>query len=323
MNNILSCLEGVRTVIIAGHTRPDGDCVGACMGLWHYLRDNYPEIEADVRLEPVPESYKVIAGVEQIIGSYEDDKVYDLFIALDASDKGRLAGAQKYFDTAKHRICIDHHISNPGYADENMIVSDASSTCEVLTGLMAMEAISYDAAVALYIGIICDTGVFKYSNTSRHTMDMAGCLMEKGIPYSDLIDDVFYRKSYKQNKILGYALQKCRPVLDNRMIVCVLEKQELDRLGAGHGDLEGIIDQLRLTRDIEVALLASASDTEANTYKFSMRSNHFVDVSAVAGKFGGGGHVRAAGFSAVGDINEIYHTAEALIKEQLDTCTME
>ena len=82
------------------------------MGLWHYLRDNYPEIEADVRLEPVPESYKVIAGVEQIIGSYEDDKVYDLFIALDASDKGRLAGAQKYFDTAKHRICIDHHISN-------------------------------------------------------------------------------------------------------------------------------------------------------------------------------------------------------------------
>ena len=64
----------------------------------------------------------MIAGVEQIIGSYEDDKVYDLFIALDASDKGRLAGAQKYFDTAKHRICIDHHISNPGYADENMIV---------------------------------------------------------------------------------------------------------------------------------------------------------------------------------------------------------
>ena len=94
-------------------------------------------------------------------------------------------------------------------------------------------------------------------------------------------------------------------------------------MGAGHGDLEGIIDQLRLTRDIEVALLASASDTEANTYKFSMRSNHYADVAAVAAEFGGGGHIRAAGFSAVGDINEIYHTAEALIKEQLDTCTME
>lgn len=323
MNNILSCLEGAKTVMIAGHTRPDGDCVGACMGLWHYIRDNYPYIQADVRLEPVPDSYKVIKGVEQIISDYEDDRTYDLFIALDASDKERLAGAKKYFDTAEHTICIDYHISNSGFADENLVLPNASSTCEVLTGLMDIDGISYDAAVALYIGIICDTGVFKYSCTSHRTMDMAGCLMEKGIPYSDLIDDVFYRKSYKQNKILGYALQKCRLVLDNRMIVCVLEKPELDRLGAGHGDLEGIIDQLRLTRDIEVALLASASDTEANTYKFSMRSNHFVDVAAVAGKFGGGGHVRAAGFSAVGDINEIYHTAEALIKEQLDTCTME
>ena len=101
MNNILSCLEGAKTVMIAGHTRPDGDCVGACMGLWHYIRDNYPYIQADVRLEPVPDSYKVIKGVEQIISDYEDDRTYDLFIALDASDKGRLAGAQKYFDTAK------------------------------------------------------------------------------------------------------------------------------------------------------------------------------------------------------------------------------
>ena len=79
MNNILSCLEGVKTVMIAGHTRPDGDCVGACMGLWHYIRDNYLYIQADVRLEPVPDSYKVIKGVEQIISDYEDDRTYDLF----------------------------------------------------------------------------------------------------------------------------------------------------------------------------------------------------------------------------------------------------
>ena len=105
--------------------------------------------------------------------------------------------------------------------------------------------------------------------------------------------------------------------------MCILERKELDQFEAGHGDLEGVIDQLRLTKGIEVALLASAADGETSKYKFSMRSNHFVDVAAVAGKFGGGGHVRAAGFSAAGDINEIYHTAEALIKEQLDTCTME
>lgn len=323
MNNILSCLEGVHTVMIAGHTRPDGDCVGACMGLWHYIRNRYPQIEADVRLEPIPDSYKVIAGSDQIISTYEDDKVYDLFIALDASDKERLAKAQKYFDTARQRICIDHHISNQGFADENLILPNASSTCEVLTGLMEMEDITYDAAVALYIGIICDTGVFKYSSTSHQTMDMAGRLMEKGIPYSDLIDDVFYRKSFKQNKILGFALGKAQLVLDGKMVMCILERTDMDRFDAGHGDLEGIIDQLRLTKGIEVALLASAADDETEKYKFSLRSNHYVDVAAVAGQFGGGGHIRAAGFSASGDIYEIYATVEDLIKEQLDTCTME
>ncbi|MFQ9388355.1 MAG: DHH family phosphoesterase [Coprococcus sp.] len=168
MNNILSCLEGAKTVMIAGHTRPDGDCVGACMGLWHYIRDNYPYIQADVRLEPVPDSYKVIAGVEQIISDYEDDRTYDLFIALDASDKERLAGAKKYFDTAEHTICIDHHISNPGYADENLIAAGCQlylRSADRADGIWT--AISYDAAVALYIGIICDTGVFKYSCTSH------------------------------------------------------------------------------------------------------------------------------------------------------------
>ena len=146
MNNILSCLEGAKTVMIAGHTRPDGDCVGACMGLWHYIRDNYPYIQADVRLEPVPDSYKVIKGVEQIISDYEDDRTYDLFIALDASDKERLAGAKKYFDTAEHTICIDHHISNPGFADENLVLPNASSTCEVLTGLMCLQIQLYQSS---------------------------------------------------------------------------------------------------------------------------------------------------------------------------------
>ena len=203
------------------------------------------------------------------------------------------------------------------------MLPNASSTCEVLTGLMDIDGISYDAAVALYIGIICDTGVFKYSCTSHRTMDMAGCLMEKGIPYSYLIDDTFYRKSFKQNKILGFALDKCSLVLDGRMIMCILERKELDQFEAGHGDLEGVIDQLRLTKGIEVALLASAADGETSKYKFSMRSNHYADVAAVAAEFGGGGHIRAAGFSAAGDIKEIYGRVEKLIKEQLDTCTME
>lgn len=321
MNNILSCLERARTVMIAGHTRPDGDCVGACMGLWHYIHDNYPHIRADVRLEPVSDSYKVVSCTELIMNTYDDDTVYDLFIALDASDLGRLAGAVKYFETAGHRICIDHHISNPSYADENHILPDASSTCEVLADLMDMEKISRDAATALYMGIICDTGVFKYSNTSHHTMDVAGKLMEKGIPYSDLIDGVFYRKTFMQNQLLGHCLTDAKLTLGGKVIVSVVDSTVLDSFHAAHADLEGVIDQLRVTEGIEVAVLASETDQVG--YKFSLRSNHYVDVSSIAAEFGGGGHVRAAGFSAAGDPWENYRKVENMIKEQLEACTME
>lgn len=321
MNNILSCLEQARTVMIAGHTRPDGDCVGSCMGLWHYIHDNYPHIRADVRLESVPDSYKVVAGTDLIINTYEDDTVYDLFIALDASDVGRLAGAVRYFETAGRRICIDHHISNPAYADENHILPEASSTCEILADLMDMEKISRDAAAALYMGIICDTGVFKHSNTSHHTMDVAGRLMEKGIPYSNLIDGVFYRKTFMQNQLLGRCLTDAELTLGGKVIVCIVDSSVMESFHAVHADLEGVIDQLRVTEGIEVAVLAS--ETDESGYKFSMRSNHYVNVSSIAAAFGGGGHIRAAGFSAEGDPGEIYRKVENLIKEQLEACTME
>lgn len=321
MNNILSCLENVHTVMIAGHTRPDGDCVGSCMGLWHYIHDNYPHITVDVRLEPISDSYRVIPGTDQIISTYDDDKTYDLFIGLDASDKERLANAAKYFDTAAHRICIDHHISNPGYADENHILPKASSTCEVLADLMEMDKISYDTAFALYVGIICDTGVFKYSNTSHHTMDIAGRLMEKGIPFSELIDGVFYRKTFMQNQLLGRCLLESRLTLDGKVIVCIIDKKTLDSFNAGHSDLEGVIDQMRVTEGIEVAVLAS--ETDGDKYKFSLRSNQYVDVSRIANTFGGGGHVRAAGFSVGGDAEAVFSQVEAMIKEQLWACTTE
>ncbi len=321
MSNILSCLENVHTVMIAGHTRPDGDCVGACMGLWHYIHDNYPHIEADVRLEPIADSYRVVKGTDQIISSYDDDKTYDLFIGLDASDKGRLANAGKYFDTAAKRICIDHHISNPGYADENHILPEASSTCEVLTDLMEMDKISYDAAFALYMGIVCDTGVFKYSNTSHHTMDIAGALMAKGIPFSDVIDGVFYRKTFMQNQLLGRCLMESRLTLNGKLIACIIDKEVLDAFHADHSDLEGVIDQMRVTKGIEVAVLASASD--GDKYKFSMRSNQYVDVSRIANEFGGGGHVRAAGFSVNGDAEAVFSQVETMVKEQLEACMTE
>ena len=315
MIDLTGAVKSVQTVMIAGHVNPDGDCVGSCMGLWLYIRDNYPQVKADVRLEAIPEVYRVLEGTEAVLTAYDEEKQYDLFVALDVSDKKRLGQAVKYFETAKHTICVDHHVSNDGFADENLIVPDASSACEVLTGLLDMDCISKAAAEALYTGIICDSGVFKYSSTSHHTMDIAGRLMEKGINAQHLIDGIFYQKTYKQNLLLAKCLLASKQFLDGKMIMSVASRQIMESLDAGHEDLEGIIDQLRLTKGTEVAVLVSWNPD--GIYKYSMRSIDWVDVSRIAGHFGGGGHIRAAGFSSKDDVETVCGQLIDMVKEQL------
>ena len=315
MIDLTGAVKSVQTVMIAGHVNPDGDCVGSCVGLWLYIRDNYPQVKADVRLEAVPEVYRVLEGTEAVLTAYDEEKQYDLFVALDVSDKKRLGQAVKYFETAKHTICVDHHVSNDGFADENLIVPDASSACEVLTGLLDMDCISKAAAEALYTGIICDSGVFKYSSTSHHTMDIAGRLLEKGINAQHLIDGIFYQKTYKQNLLLAKCLLASKQYLDGKMIMSVASRQIMESLDAGHEDLEGIIDQLRLTKGTEVAVLVSWNPD--GIYKYSMRSIDWVDVSRIAGHFGGGGHIRAAGFSSKDDVETVCGQLIDMVKEQL------
>ena len=195
-------LRDIRTVAIAGHVRPDGDSTGACIGLWNYIRDNFPQIQADIWLEKPDEKFAILAGYEEIRQAGEEKEAYDLFVAVDCAAYDRLGDAKAYFDCAGKTICVDHHISNAGYAQVNIIEPDASSTCEVLCGMMNPENISEKTAAALYTGIAHDTGVFQYSCTSPDTMRVAAMLMEKGIPYTKILEETFYKKTYRQNQIL-------------------------------------------------------------------------------------------------------------------------
>lgn len=157
INNIASVLEGVTTAAIAGHVRPDGDCVGSCMGMYLYLKENYPQIQTDVYLEEVPEVFHFIQDIDQAKQEWEE-KEYDLFLEFDVSNTDRIGVAGQAVNTAKITACIDHHITNKGIAQENQIVPDASSTCEVLYELLEPEKINKACAEALYTGIVHDTG---------------------------------------------------------------------------------------------------------------------------------------------------------------------
>lgn len=304
-------LADVKTVGVAGHVRPDGDCVGSCLATYNYIRENFPEVQVKLYLQDIPDSFRFLANADKIDHDCSKETIYDLFIAQDCGDEERLGEAAKYFRSAKRTICIDHHKSNVSFADDNYIVPAASSTSELVYDLLDEGKISKAVAECIYLGIVHDTGVFQYSCTSSKTMNIAGKLMDHGIDYSAIINDTFFAKTYEENRILGYALLKAQRFLDNRCIYTCITKADMEQYHVLPKHLEGIVSQLRSTIGVEAAIFLH--ENEAGEFKVSMRSCELVDVADIAVKYGGGGHARAAGVTMKGSEEEI----KAILLEEM------
>lgn len=316
MKKILEEVKSAKSVAISGHVRPDGDCIGSCMGLYLYLKKELPEVQIKVFLEKPSDVFNCISGVEEISPADEnDDTVYDVFIALDCS-KDRLGSAEKLFDKAVKKINIDHHISNMGCGDVNYLRADASSASELVFELLDEEKMDVEIAKALYIGIIHDTGVFQYSNTLPATLQAASRLITFGFDFPQIIESTFYEKTFVQNQIMGRALLESILFMDSKCIVAVVSKKMMNFYGVDGKDLDGIINQMRNTKGVECAIFLYELDTL--TYKVSMRSGGKVDVAKIAQFFGGGGHVRAAGCTMTGTPHDVINNLSAQIELQLN-----
>lgn len=301
---ILSEVLGSRTIAISGHEKPDGDAVGACLALAMYLdramsgaTGARPRI--DVYLENFPESLKKnIPGQQFIRGeTAEEDIAYDAFILLDTG-KDRLGKAERLYDLARRRINIDHHISNPGDGDVAFVDPERSSTCELLYETMDPSFVDRDIAQALYVGMVTDTGVFRYSNTSGRTLQIAALLLEHGFDFSRVVQEVFFEKTYVQQKLMGRALSEAELRLDGRLITSVIDSAAMKSLGARKEDIDGISSELILTEGVDCAVFMH--EQSAGFWRLSLRSGGNVDVAAIAQDFDGGGHVRASGCSYSG-----------------------
>lgn len=308
-------LKDAGSVAILGHIRPDGDCMGAALGLYNYLLLNYPDVRTGIYLEEASEKFSYMNGFDKIRHTVDGDS-YELCICLDCGDIDRLGEFACYLERARASLCMDHHVTNTRFAVSNLVEEHSSSTCEVLYKQLDSGKIDKAAAECLYTGIIHDTGVFKYSCTSAATMEIAGTLMGKGIDFGAIIDNSFYRKTYIQNQILGRALLESITFLDGRCIFSAIRQNEMEFYGVDGKDMDGIIDQLRLTEGVEVAVFMY--QTGAQEFKVSMRSQYLVDVSRIAVYFGGGGHVRAAGCTMSGNIHDVINNLSQHIVRQLE-----
>lgn len=291
-------LGEAKTVAIFGHVRPDGDCVGSTTAVYNYIRDNFPEIHADLFLENFPESYKILRGATDARTAFTAEcnggKPYDLAFLMDTPSLERVgANGAECIKAAKRTINVDHHISNPlNLCTMNLVEPEASSASEVLYMQLDRAKVSKETASSLYLGIVHDTGAFKYSCTGKRTMLVVGDLIEAGVDFAKIVNETYYTRTYMQTLITGLAMQKCKLALDGKVVYSFITPEEMAQFGVTPVELSTTIDTIREVGGTEVACLLYPVNGK---YKISLRSNYVVDVNAIAKEFGGGGHTRAAG----------------------------
>ncbi len=302
-------------IAISGHENPDGDCVGSCMGMALYLRKMMPGKQIDVFLEPFGSALqRNIPGTETIRYDAADvEESYDAFICLD-SDSKRIGAAEHIFDNAKVHINIDHHISNPGCGDHNYIDGKASSACELVYKTMEAERVDEKIARALYVGMMTDTGVFRFSNTSEETMQIAGRLMSYGFDFPSIVREVYYERTFAAAKALGAALTASKLDRSGKVVTSVLNAEQLEVCGATRKDLDGVSSQLVQTEGVDCSMFFH--EIQPGVYKGSLRSNNLINVAEIASVYGGGGHVRAAGCTV--DPGALGMTIDALIATMVE-----
>lgn len=315
MAKIDQFLTGVQKVAIAAHVNPDGDAVGSVMGCYRYLKDNYPDLKADPYLQRTDEKFFYLKDLKDYRDELDPEAEYDLLILLDISSRDRIGVAEPLVDKAAKTLCIDHHKTNRGDYTWLFNYPDMSSTSEALYYFLDPDKISESCAEALYMGIVHDTGIFQYSCTSPETLRTAARLMEKGIPFSEIVDVTFCQKTYNQNQIMGRAIMESILLCDGQIIVGSVPGKVMDFYGVTPKDMDGIVSQLRNTEGVEVAIFLY--ETQPSVWKVSLRSKEKIDVSKAAVAFGGGGHARAAGATMTGSFYDVVNNITEIIAPEL------
>lgn len=295
MDKIIEKLRLSNDIVLLVHESPDGDAIGSIIALYRALEKMGKNVEAFI--EKIPSNCEFLIGsIGEEIKVFEDmdeNRKYDLCIALDCGDADRMGKAKVLFENANNTICIDHHYTNVGYANLNYIDGEAAATGEILYDMLSkMDIIDKEIAIALYAAVSSDTGNFRHNNTQKHTFDIAGSLVEYGIDVSKISYHLFSETSLNRMRFMGNLLQNVEVELDGKVGILIAKKEDIERFSVNDSELEGMVDFARDIKGTEVGIFIKPHN---EMYKVSLRSNGNVDISGVAGKFNGGGHKFAAG----------------------------
>lgn len=303
-SEIVSILKENNDFAIVSHTSPDGDSMGSMLGLYNLLKENGKNSDVFIDGE-LPRRYSFLPGFNQIKQIHESNSKYNILIVLDCGDIERLGNCKELINKAGVIINIDHHISNGRFGDINYVDIKASSTGEILYELTKTNNIniSKESAECLYTAILTDTGGFKYSNTTPKTFSICGELIEKSINFPEITNKIYDTKTIPQVKLLSMVTSTLEMHLDKRAALLYLTKDMIMDSGAREEDASEFVNIARDIEDVEVGILLK--QINEGEFRASLRSKNWADVRAVAEIFGGGGHIRAAGCTIKGSLDEV------------------
>ncbi|MCX5781670.1 MAG: bifunctional oligoribonuclease/PAP phosphatase NrnA [Elusimicrobia bacterium] len=303
LSQILSSIKKCKTFFIAGHTKPDGDTIGASIALASLLKRLGKKAEIYSK-EEVPYYLKFLKGSENIKAANKVNKKFDCAIILECSDLKRMGNIINK-KQAEIFINIDHHRVFNNFGNINYIDPKASSSAEQIYGLFRYlkMKINKNEAEALYTGLVSDTGKFQFSNTTAKCFYMAADLINSGVRPEKMLRNIYEGNKISSLYLLGLALETLKLKNSGMVGYMHITNSMFRKAGSDYSETENIINYPMAVEGVIVGVLFRETE-ERDNIKVSLRSRGNIDVSAIAKHFGGGGHKNAAGLNLNGTLKE-------------------
>ena len=298
-------IKSSKNILITSHVNPDGDTLGSMCGMYELIKTNFKKKSDMLIVSKLPDKYTFIPNVKlaQHIEEIDKSREYDLVINVDIAAIDRICDGKILFEKAKHTGNIDHHKTNNSYAELNFVEGDASSTSEVIYAIAKdlNWEINRDTAVCLYVGILTDTGSFRFSNTTPRAMEFAAEMLKSGINPQEMFQHCY--ETYTKGMALcqAYCVDKAVFLDDDKIVYTTVYKKDMEKFNTDEEFAEGLTERLRAITSTCVAFVAK--EMKNGGCKISMRSKS-IDVAEICGIFGGGGHKFAAGCTMKSNVEE-------------------
>ena len=302
LSAVAGAIRAARRIAVITHIRPDCDTLGSAMGLRAALEALNRETVVCCE-DAIPEKFGFLPGIEGVTANPEGS--FDLIISVDCSDATRMGSLGALFRASKNTVNLDHHRSNLREGKLNVVKENYSSCSELISELVEELGVPLEEGIALplYLGLCSDTGCFSHSNVNEHSLLTAAKLITHAGDVTPYIYRMFKDNPKARFQLLGRTLKTARFYAEDSICLLSVRLTDLVECGAESSMTEGFVDYAVNCSPVLVG--ASILESKPNNFKISLRGKGEADVCAIAERFGGGGHTKAAGCMICGFYEDV------------------